>query len=65
MDKITKYLRNLKQSDPKKFAELIMQMDEKELALLQKDFFLWARDNQIAPEGDWRYLLVLAGRGLV
>src|SRR5690242_3001365 len=24
---------------------------------------LWARDNQLPPEGDWTYWLILAGRG--
>lgn len=34
------------------------------LALLIKyDWPLWARPKQIAPEGDWRFWVVLAGRG--
>lgn len=62
MDKITKYLRNLKQNDPHKFAELLMRMDDKELEILQYDWNIWARDKQLAPEGKWRYWVVLGGR---
>lgn len=32
-------------------------------ARLSRDWHLWARDNQLPPEGDWVYWLILAGRG--
>lgn len=32
-------------------------------ASLRYDWRFWARPNQIAPEGDWRTWLILAGRG--
>jgi phage terminase large subunit-like protein len=34
-----------------------------EAAELYYDWSLWARPDQIAPEGDWVYWLILAGRG--
>jgi phage terminase large subunit-like protein len=32
-------------------------------AKLKYDWRVWARPEQLAPEGDWRTWLVLAGRG--
>lgn len=32
-------------------------------ALINFDWSLWARPKQLAPEGDWRFWVVLAGRG--
>ncbi len=38
-------------------------LDEDEAKLLDYDWEFWARSNQIQPSGDWRYWLILAGRG--
>ena len=35
----------------------------KQLIELRWDWLFWARDNQIAPETNWRVWLILAGRG--
>jgi len=37
--------------------------DEEQRRALQWHWRLWAREAQIAPEGDWRLWLVMAGRG--
>jgi phage terminase large subunit-like protein len=34
-----------------------------EVRLLSNDWHFWARDDQLAPEGDWTTWLVLGGRG--
>ncbi|MFN4353001.1 MAG: ATP-binding protein, partial [Parvibaculum sp.] len=33
------------------------------MALLAHDWRFWARDDQLAPEGEWTTWLVLGGRG--
>lgn len=38
-------------------------MEEEELIELLYKWEYWARPNQIAPEGDWSFWLLLAGRG--
>src|SRR4051812_19976592 len=42
---------------------LLKELSEDELAQLRWEWKFWARENQIAPEGDWNTWLVLAGRG--
>lgn len=42
---------------------LLATLSDEEAAALLYDWPSWARPNQIAPEGDWRVWLVLAGRG--
>lgn len=39
------------------------RMDERALRHLLYDWRFWARPNQLAPRGDWRTWLILAGRG--
>jgi len=44
--------------------EFIKNLSSEEVEFLYYDWRgLWARQNQIEPEGDWTYWLVLAGRG--
>ncbi|WP_292461719.1 hypothetical protein [Methanolobus sp.] len=38
-------------------------ISDDELSKLEYDWRFWARPNQLAPEGSWRYWLVCAGRG--
>jgi phage terminase large subunit-like protein len=41
----------------------IARLTDEEAAELYYDWSLWARPDQIAPEGEWVYWLILAGRG--
>ena len=50
-------------SRPELKAELLAGMSPEEALALEYDWEFWARRNQIAPEGDWTYWLLLAGRG--
>lgn len=40
-----------------------LTLDDEEAALVEFEWALWARPNQLEPEGDWRYWLIKAGRG--
>ena len=42
---------------------LLARLTAEEAAEIYYDWSLWARPDQIAPEGDWVYWLILAGRG--
>lgn len=44
-------------------AQLLERLIDDEAAALLYDWAFWARPNQLAPTGDWRTWLVLAGRG--
>ena len=39
------------------------ELSESDLRQLEWDWRFWARKNQIAPDGNWRTWLALAGRG--
>lgn len=43
--------------------ELLAGLSEAEAEQILYDWRFWARANQVAPDGDWRTWLVLAGRG--
>jgi len=43
--------------------KLLSELSEQEAEALLYDWRFWARPNQLAPNGDWRYWLILAGRG--
>lgn len=43
--------------------ELLASLSEAEAEQILYDWRFWARPSQVAPEGDWRTWLVLAGRG--
>ena len=38
-------------------------MPAAQAAALEKEWWFWARDNQLAPPGDWLVWFILAGRG--
>lgn len=44
-------------------AAAIAGLDKETRAFLKSHWPFWARPNQLAPEGDWRTWLALAGRG--
>ena len=44
-------------------ADRIARLTPAQAAELKYDWSLWARPDQIPPEGDWTYWLILAGRG--
>lgn len=48
---------------PAKRAQALDELSDEEAALLLYDWPFWARANQLAPPGDWRIWLLLAGRG--
>jgi phage terminase large subunit-like protein len=43
--------------------ERLRKLSARELAALQYNWPFWARPEQLPPPGDWRYWMVLAGRG--
>jgi hypothetical protein len=43
--------------------DLLAELTDAEAAALFFDWSFWARPNQLAPAGDWRIWLLLAGRG--
>ena len=44
-------------------GELLSELSASECHALLQDWQLWARDDQIPPEGDWSVWLLLGGRG--
>ncbi len=44
-------------------ATILKELSANEAAEILEDWRFWARPDQIAPEGDWRVWLILAGRG--
>src|SRR5579872_4673794 len=44
-------------------AEVLEGLSATQAAALLCDWRFWARPNQLAPAGRWRYWLLLAGRG--
>ncbi|HXT08896.1 MAG TPA: terminase family protein [Roseiarcus sp.] len=48
---------------PAQRQKQLARLTAQEAAELYYDWSLWARPDQIAPEGDWIYWLILAGRG--
>jgi phage terminase large subunit-like protein len=48
---------------PAERARRIARLTAEEASALYYDWSLWARPDQLAPEGDWIYWLILAGRG--
>lgn len=41
----------------------LARLTDAELKILTYDWNFWARPNQLAPQGNWRHWLILAGRG--
>ena len=44
-------------------TKILAELTEADLKELEWDWRFWARKNQIAPDGNWRTWLALAGRG--
>lgn len=53
----------LKGLSPKQRESYFNSLSAKDLESLKSRWEVWARDNQLAPEGDWSVWLLLAGRG--
>jgi phage terminase large subunit-like protein len=49
--------------EPKARERALARMARGKREWLDVDWSFWARKNQLAPEGDWRSWLILAGRG--
>lgn len=43
--------------------KILSDISDDEVQQLEYDWKFWARPNQLAPEEDWQYWLLLAGRG--
>lgn len=43
--------------------KILSELTDEEALQLEYDWKFWARPNQLAPEGNWRYWLACAGRG--
>jgi phage terminase large subunit-like protein len=52
-------ISRLLQLDPNWYTDLTEEQQRQAMW----DWTLWARPKQLAPEGDWRVWLILAGRG--
>ena len=48
---------------PEQIRQVMAEMSDDECAELERDWSLWARPNQLPPPGDWRFWLLLTGRG--
>ena len=48
---------------PERRGAILGKIPPEKMANLRYDWRFWARKNQLAPEGDWRTWLVMAGRG--
>jgi predicted phage terminase large subunit-like protein len=48
---------------PSQRTKWLASLSKEELEHLQYDWDFWARENQLAPNGDWNVWLILAGRG--
>src|ERR1700761_2789944 len=48
---------------PHERKNLVEGLEDDEARLLIEDWHFWARDEQLAPPGDWRIWLFLGGRG--
>ncbi len=53
----------LSDASPERIAAFVEGLDEKEITEWPFDWRTWARENQLAPDDDWRVWLVMAGRG--
>lgn len=56
-------LARLLERDRDKRLALLRRLSDPERRELRHHWRLWARDEQVAPGGEWRVWLVLAGRG--
>jgi phage terminase large subunit-like protein len=48
---------------PDQLAAALADLSHEEALALEYDWGFWGRPNQIAPEGDWTFWMLLAGRG--
>ncbi|MBB4860057.1 phage terminase large subunit-like protein [Novosphingobium chloroacetimidivorans] len=56
-------LQTLLDMEPKARREALARMSEEERKEFIWHWELWARTEQLAPQGDWRTWLIMAGRG--
>jgi phage terminase large subunit-like protein len=54
---------DLKSLPKEQVQEVLSKLSPQEWEELRYNWAFWARPNQLAPEGDWKILLALAGRG--
>ena len=60
---LSKHLAILDTLDPVERRQQLGTLNELEREEVETHWKLWARPEQLAPEGDWRTWLVMAGRG--
>jgi phage terminase large subunit-like protein len=56
-------IESLVSLSPQRRAKILSQLSDDEALELLYDWRVWARPEQLAPDGDWQFWLVLAGRG--
>lgn len=56
-------MRMPSQTLPRDARDLLDHLTDEQAAQLLYDWRLWARPDQLPPQGDWRTWLILAGRG--
>ncbi len=55
--------KSFQKMNPKKRANFIDKLSDREAMAMLYDWDFWARDNQKPPKGDWSTWLLMAGRG--
>ena len=55
--------QSLSSLDPSQIQATIDKLSDREATALLYDWPIWARPNQLAPAGIWRFWVALAGRG--
>jgi phage terminase large subunit-like protein len=56
-------LERMRKADPEERREMLAKMPPAEREEMLTYWDLWARIDQVAPAGDWRTWLIMAGRG--
>jgi phage terminase large subunit-like protein len=57
---LAEYISSLNENEQR---QILSELTEQEADELERTWEFWARPNQLAPDGDWRVWLLLAGRG--
>jgi phage terminase large subunit-like protein len=63
MQEAASLISSLSALPPEDREKLLASLTDNEAAAILYDWHAWARENQLAPAGDWSNWLILAGRG--
>lgn len=53
----------IKGKSKKEIIKLVNELNYREIINILYDWEVWARSNQLPPDGNWLTWLILAGRG--